>query len=68
MAKTEPDSVSLLLLNSGIGKANGDLGMNNSSSLQIPLSFKVSVWCYGLPKNLLKNSTIRQFYTEKTNA
>ena len=50
MAKTEPDSVSLLLLNSGIVKANGDLGMNNSSYLQIPLSCKVSVWCYGLPE------------------
>lgn len=43
-AKTEPNSMSLLFLNSGIGKANGDLGMNKSSSLQIPLSFKVFVW------------------------
>lgn len=42
-AKTEPVSVSILLLNSGIGKANGDLGMDNSSSLQIPLSFTVIV-------------------------
>jgi hypothetical protein len=43
-AKTEPNSVSLLLLNSGTGKANEDLGMNKTSSLQIPLSFKVFVW------------------------
>jgi len=50
MAKTEPDSVSLLLPNSGMGKANGDLGINDSSSLQIPLYFKVFVWCYGLPE------------------